>query len=69
MSTVTLEERVAILEGLVDELRDRRASADTPGRDDWRGTVGMFADDAVMQEILDEAQRIRAADRRQAGAC
>ncbi len=69
MSTVTLEERVAKLEGLVDELRDRRTSAETPGRDDWRGTVGMFADDAVMQEILDEAQRIREADRRQAGAC
>ena len=31
MSTVTIEERVAKLEGLVDELRDRRASADTPG--------------------------------------
>ena len=69
MSTVTLEERVTKLEGLVDELRDRRTSAETPGRDDWRGTVGMFADDAVMQEILDEAQRIREADRRQADAC
>ena len=69
MSTVTLEERVAKLEGFVEELRDRRASAEPPGRDDWRGTVGMFADDAVMQEILDEAQRIREADRRQADAC
>ncbi len=69
MSTVTLEERVAKLEGFVDELRERRTSAATPGRDDWRGTVGMFADDAVMQEILDEAQWIREADRRQADAC
>lgn len=66
---VTIEERVTKLEGLVDELRERRASADTPGRDDWRSTVGMFADDDVMQEILDEAQRIREADRRQADAC
>lgn len=66
---VTIEERVAKLEGLVDELRDRCTSADTPGRDDWRDTVGMFADDDVMQEILDEAQRIREADRRQADAC
>ena len=50
MSTVTIEERVAKLEGLVDELRNRRESANTPGRDDWRGTVGMFANDDVMQE-------------------
>lgn len=69
MSTATLEERVAKLEGFVDELRDRRAAVDTPGRDDWRSTVGMFADDPVMQEIVDEAQRIREADRRQADAC
>ena len=69
MSTVTIEERVAKLEGIVDELRNRRGASDTPGRDDWRGTVGMFADDPVMQEILDEAQRIREADRRQADAC
>ena len=34
MSTVTLEERVAKLEGLVEELRYRRASADSPGRDE-----------------------------------
>ncbi len=66
---ITIEERVAKLEGLVDELRERRASVDTPGRDDWRDTVGMFADDDVMQEILDEAQRLREADRRQADAC
>ena len=64
MSTVTLEERAAKLEGLVDELHDQRTSADTPGRDDWRSTVGMFANDAVMEEILEEAQRIREADRR-----
>ena len=69
MSTVTIEERVAKLEGIVDELRNRRGASDTPGRDDWRGTVGMFANDDVMQEILDEAQRIREADRRQADAC
>lgn len=69
MSRVTIEERVAKLEDIVDELRNRRGASDTPGRDDWRGTVGMFADDDVMQEILDEAQRIREADRRQADAC
>ncbi len=69
MSMVSIEERVTKLEGLVDELRERRASADIPWRDDWRSTVGMFADDDVMQEILDEAQRIREADRRQADAC
>lgn len=69
MSSISLEERVAKLEVLVGELRGQGAATDVPGRDEWKGTFGMFAGDPVMQEILEETQRIREADRRQAGAC
>lgn len=35
----------------------------TPGKNAWKQTVGMFADDPLMHEILDEAMRIRDAGR------
>jgi hypothetical protein len=34
---------------------------------DWRRTVGMFDGDPIMRQIIKEGQRIREADRRQAG--
>ncbi|HXV64866.1 MAG TPA: hypothetical protein VEK15_29480 [Vicinamibacteria bacterium] len=33
---------------------------------DWRGTVGMFANDPVMKEIQEEGRKIREAERRDA---
>jgi len=63
MADPTLEERVARLERDVDELR-RQARGRTK---DWRRTIGMFDDDPVMKEIIEEGRRIREEDRRQAG--
>lgn len=37
-----------------------------PGRDDWRATVGAFANDPIAHEIIDESLRLRE-DRRQVG--
>ncbi len=64
MTTPTLEERVTALEATVAQLLSQ--SAPVAGKKDWRSTLGMFADDPVMQEIDEEGQRIREADRRQA---
>ncbi len=58
----TLEERVAKLEQLVDVLRQRPDSSTR--KKDWRRTVGMFDDDPLMKEIIEEGQRLREEDRR-----
>jgi hypothetical protein len=59
-----LEQRVAELERQVQELR--RAINDVRDGKDWRRTVGMFAGDEVMREIIEEGRKIREADREQA---
>lgn len=64
MTSPTLEERVTALEETVTQLLSQSASGDT--KQDWRSTLGMFADDAVMQEIDEEGRQIREADRQQA---
>ena len=61
MTQPTLEERVAVLEKTVADLVGRFGRS--PVRKDWRSTVGMFAGDAVMKEIIEEGRRIREADR------
>jgi hypothetical protein len=63
MAEATLEERVATLEQLVAQLVHTTEKMAPPK--DWRQTVGMFADDPIMREIIAEGQRIREADRRQ----
>jgi hypothetical protein len=63
MAEPTIEERVARLERVVDELQ-RHGAGRTK---DWRRTIGMFDGDPVMKEIIDEGRRIREEDRRQAG--
>lgn len=37
-----------------------------PGRDEWQTTVGMFRDDPVMKEILDDVQKARERERKKA---
>lgn len=65
MSEITLEERVTTLEKLVEELMHK---AGPSGRTkDWRRTVGMFAGDPIMKEIIEEGRRIREEDRQRAG--
>jgi hypothetical protein len=59
----TLKNRVAVLEQQVAELR---AAGTAAGGKDWRRTIGMFAGDEVMKEILEEARKYREADRRKA---
>jgi hypothetical protein len=60
----TLEERVAALEARVAQLLSQ---ADAGGaKKDWRSTLGMFADGALMKEIDEEGRRIREAERQQA---
>jgi hypothetical protein len=51
------------LEHIVEEMR--KTALREPGRDDWQATIGMFADDPVAKEVIDEALRIREDERRQ----
>ena len=64
MSQPTLEERVAALEKEVAQLSRQLRSDEEPGRDDWKSTLGMFANDPIMKEIDEEARKIREEDRR-----
>jgi hypothetical protein len=66
MSQQTLEERVAALEQEVARLSRQLRANGEPGRDDWKSTVGMFANDPIMKEIEEEARKIREADRERA---
>jgi hypothetical protein len=63
MTPTTLEKRVERLERIVEEMR--KIAIREPGRDAWQATVGMFADDPVAKEVIDEALRIREEERRQ----
>ena len=54
----SIEERVARLEQVVFNLNR------TVEKDAWKKTLGMFDDDPMMKEIIDEALRIREEERR-----
>lgn len=57
----TLEERLARVEQLVEELVRK---SERPKREkDWRSTIGMFDGDPIMKEIIEEGRRIREQDR------
>ena len=66
MPPTTLEQRVDRLERIVEELRSEKLRE--PGRDDWRATIGAFSSDPVAKEIIDEALRLREAERQQPNA-
>jgi len=66
MSLQTLEERVAALEKEVARLSGLLRPAVEPGPDDWKSTLGMFANDPIMKEIDEETRKIREADRQRA---
>jgi hypothetical protein len=61
MQQATIDERLTRVEQLLDVLM-RRISAEQR-RSDWRRTIGMFDDDPIMKEIIDEGRRIREQDR------
>lgn len=62
----TLEERVAALEHQVAQLSRRLLPGEKlPPEKDWRSTLGMFANDPIMKEIIEEGRKIRELDREQ----
>ncbi len=64
MAQPTFEERLEALEKAVAQLADRSQSVrDNEG---WRGTIGMFTNDPVVQAIQEEGRKIREAERRDA---
>jgi hypothetical protein len=66
MSKPTLEERVTELERLVAQLLARPESNGLGAPKDWRSTIGMFADDPIWEQIVEEGRKIREADRKRA---
>ena len=62
MPQPTLDERVAALETQVAKLAQLQA-AET--KKDWRSSIGMFAGDPVMKEIIEEGRKIRQRNREQ----
>ena len=67
MPQPTLEERVAALEEAVAKLTGNLPGQLPPPEEDWRSTIGMFANDPIMKEIDEEGRKIREEDRRRAG--
>ena len=63
MPPLSLEQRVAVLEQELSELKSRPRH---PRDKDWRRTVGMFTDNPAMKELFAEAMKLREADRRKA---
>ena len=61
----TLEDRVARLETIVEQMKNGSADQSAPRIKDWRRTVGMFRGDSVMKEVIDGALQMREEERRQ----
>lgn len=61
MSEPSLEERIVKLEEMMDTVLQNLDISTR--KKDWRKTAGMFDSDPLMQEIIEEGQRIREADR------
>ncbi|HEV3417706.1 MAG TPA: hypothetical protein VG056_12855 [Pirellulales bacterium] len=65
MSQLSLDQRVAALEQEVARLSKLLPGERRSREKDWRSTVGMFAGDAIMKEIIEEGGKIREHDREQ----
>jgi hypothetical protein len=65
MSHSTLDDRVAALEREVARLAQLLPGEQTPAQKDWRSSLGIFTNDPVIQEIIEEGRRIRQQDREQ----
>ena len=63
MSNLSLEERVTELERLMATFIQQPVSQTR--EKNWRRTAGMFKEDPIMKELIEEGQRIREEDRRQ----
>ena len=64
MSQRDLKQRVADLETQVAAIQKSLTNGERPK--DWRRTMGMFGDDPLMKEILNEALKFRERDRQKA---
>lgn len=65
MSEQSIEQRLERLEHAIEEIRrEIHRPPGQPGRDDWRMTIGAFANDPVAKEMIDEALRLREEERR-----
>jgi hypothetical protein len=65
MPQPTLEQRIAALEKDVARLSESQRREGPRPEKNWRSTLGMFADDAIMKEVIDEGRKIRQFDREQ----
>jgi hypothetical protein len=64
MPPLSLEDRVAVLEQKIASMEATKPNV--AGGKDWRKAVGIFTDNPGMLEILDEAMKLREADRAKA---
>jgi hypothetical protein len=65
MAQPTPDQRVANLEQEVARLSKLLRREKQPQQKDWRSTLGMFAGDPIMKEIIEEGRKIRQLDREQ----
>ena len=65
MSQPTLDQRVAVLEQEVALLSQQLSSDAGSANKNWRSTLGMFAGDSVMKEVIEAGRAIREHDREQ----
>lgn len=65
MSRPTIDQRLTALEQEVARLSKLHAGERPPPAKDWRSTLGMFAGDPIMKEIIEEGRKIRQQDREQ----
>ncbi len=63
MKPQTIEQRVAVLEKELSELKAQNGRGHAK---DWRRTIGVFTDNPGMKELFAEALKLREADRRKA---
>ena len=59
MNQPTLDQRVAALEQEVARINQFLPGEKQPDHKDWRSSLGMFANDPIMKEIIEEGQKIR----------
>jgi predicted nucleic acid-binding Zn-ribbon protein len=64
MANPTLERRVKSLELQVSQLQSKLQSMPQQKPKDWRRTIGAFTDDEGLKAILQDALRLREADRK-----
>src|SRR5437588_860369 len=57
MSQLTLEQRVTELERLVARLWAKSENNGPVAEKDWRSTIGMFANDPIWEQIVEEGRK------------